>query len=269
MSGAAVAPLLAGVVAGVLLGVAVDDAVLGVGARRRGRGAGRRWQRLTQARVRGQRIGLDRRWGVAGAVGCPAGVRGRADDRPLGYVRRAAPSACGNVACPPGAGDGVDNVGLIVLAVALVAATAFGLWRRRTDGRLRTVTPGSGPVADPAAAQVGPVFPASDLDITLGERASLVQFSTAFCQPCRATRRVLTEVADMVDGVVAVEVDAEAHLDLVRQWDVLRTPTVFVLDAVRGGACSEPSGQPRKVDVIAALGALDDTRAQNRPVSET
>lgn len=162
----------------------------------------------------------------------------------------------------------MDNVGLIVLAAALVAATAFGLYRSRTDGRLRTVTPGSGPVADPAAAQVGPVFPVADLDITLGERASLVQFSTAFCQPCRATRRVLAEVADMVDGVVAVEVDAEAHLDLVRQWDVMRTPTVFVLDA-SGVVVQRAVGQPRKADVIAAIGALDDTRAQNRPVSET
>ena len=59
----------------------------------------------------------------------------------------------------------------------------------------------------------------------------------------------------MVDGVVAVEVDAEAHLDLVRQWDVMRTPTVFVLDA-SGAVVQRAVGQPRKADVIAAIGAL-------------
>lgn len=154
---------------------------------------------------------------------------------------------------------------MVVLVVALVVATAFGIWRRRTDGRLRTVAsparPASG-LPDPDAA---PFFPASDLGITLGERASLVQFSSAFCQPCRATRRVLTEVADMVDGVVAVEVDAEAHLDLVRRWDILRTPTVFVLDA-SGAVRQRAVGQPRKVDVIAAVGALEEP-ATRSPVS--
>ncbi|WP_425579376.1 TlpA family protein disulfide reductase [Streptomonospora halophila] len=92
-----------------------------------------------------------------------------------------------------------------------------------------------------------------DLGAGLGERATLVQFSTAFCQPCRATRRVLAEVSSMVEGVAHVEVDAESHLDLVRRLDIMRTPTVLVLDA--GGRITQrAAGQPRKPDVIAALG---------------
>ena len=50
-----------------------------------------------------------------------------------------------------------------------------------------------------------------------GERATLLQFSSAFCAPCRATRRVLGEVAELVPGVRHVEVDAEHHLELVRR----------------------------------------------------
>lgn len=142
----------------------------------------------------------------------------------------------------------MNDVGLLVLAVALVAATAFGVWRRRTDGRLRATTSG---------APQRPSFPAADLGITLGERATLVQFSSAFCQPCRATRRILTEVAEVVPGVVAADVDAESHLDLVRAWDVMRTPTVFLLDA-DGTVAHRAVGQPRKVDVIAAIGLLDN-----------
>ena len=141
--------------------------------------------------------------------------------------------------------------GVAILVVVLVIATAFALWRRRTDGRLKQATQASG-TSDPASE----TFPTSVLGIELGQRATLVQFSTAFCQPCRATRRVLLEVADMVDGVVAAEVDAEAHLDVVRQWKVMRTPTVFVLDA-SGTVVQRASGQPRKADVIAAIGALD------------
>ncbi|MER5259458.1 MULTISPECIES: thioredoxin family protein [unclassified Streptomyces] len=87
----------------------------------------------------------------------------------------------------------------------------------------------------------------------LGERATLVQFSSAFCQPCRATRRVLADVAEMVPGVSHVEIDAEAELELVRDLRILTTPTVLVLDA-DGRVVRRATGQPRKADVIAALG---------------
>jgi thiol-disulfide isomerase/thioredoxin len=165
----------------------------------------------------------------------------------------------------------VDSVGVIVLAVALVAATAFGLWRRRSDGRLRAVAASTRPsgVRRRAAAPSDETrFPTAALGIELGDRATLVQFSTAFCQPCRATRRVLLEVADMVDGVVAAEVDAEAHLDVVRDWGVMRTPTVFVLDP-SGVVVQRASGQPRTVDVIASIGALDGEGSTPRSEHET
>ncbi|MFF9215099.1 thioredoxin family protein [Streptomyces viridosporus] len=94
---------------------------------------------------------------------------------------------------------------------------------------------------------------AAELGARLGERATLVQFSSAFCAPCRATRRVLADVAGMVPGVAHVEIDAEARLDLVRRLEILKTPTVLVLDA-GGRVVRRAAGQPRKADVIAALG---------------
>ncbi|MCP9207890.1 thioredoxin family protein [Streptomyces sp. HD1123-B1] len=94
---------------------------------------------------------------------------------------------------------------------------------------------------------------AAELGGELGRRATLVQFSSAFCQPCRATRRTLGEVAAMVDGVTHLEVDAEARLELVRALGIDRTPTVLVLDA-SGRIVRRASGQPRRADVIAALG---------------
>jgi thiol-disulfide isomerase/thioredoxin len=107
---------------------------------------------------------------------------------------------------------------------------------------------GSGP------ADGGRPLTAADLGGPLGERATLVQFSSAFCAPCRATRRVLADVAAMVEGVRHVEIDAEARLELVRRLEVVRTPTVLVLDA-RGAVVRRTAGQPRRADVIAALGA--------------
>ena len=94
-----------------------------------------------------------------------------------------------------------------------------------------------------------------DLGAPLGPQATLVQFSTAFCAPCRPTRQILAQVAGMVDGVSHVEVDAAERLDLVRRLRISSTPTVLVLDP-QGAIVKRASGLPRKADVIAALGAV-------------
>ena len=132
--------------------------------------------------------------------------------------------------------------GLVVCLVVLAAASGYGLLHRRRSGRVRV-----------RGRDGGKRLGAAELGEGLGERATLVQFSSAFCAPCRATRRVLTEVAGLVPGVSHVEIDAEDHLDLVRELDILKTPTVLVLDA-EGRIVRRATGQPRKADVIAALG---------------
>ena len=88
-----------------------------------------------------------------------------------------------------------------------------------------------------------------DLGSALGERATLVQFSSAFCAPCRATRVLLADIASRTPGVVTIEIDAEERLEL----NILRTPTVLVLDA-EGRVTRRASGLPRRDQVMAALG---------------
>lgn len=149
------------------------------------------------------------------------------------------------------------TTGLTVAIGALAVATATGLWWRSRNGRVRAtrdLIAGAGSPASPEPAQTQVALAAADLGAALGTRATLVQFSSAFCAPCRATRQVLGEVARMVDGVSHVEIDAESRLDLVRKLDVRRTPTTFVLGP-DGHVTHRASGQPRKADVIAALGA--------------
>ena len=124
--------------------------------------------------------------------------------------------------------------GLIALVAALAVAVADRACLaadQRPDPRYPR-QPGwrrGAQAADGAAADTGPVLTGAELGLPLGQRATLVQFSTAFCAPCRATRRILAEVAGMVDGVAHVEIDAESHLDLVRRLDIRRTPTVLVV----------------------------------------
>jgi thiol-disulfide isomerase/thioredoxin len=150
--------------------------------------------------------------------------------------------------------------GLIALLAALAVAVVTGLAWQRTNGRMRgaarpAVPATDGQVPGAPATGSGPRLTGAELGLPLGQRATLVQFSTAFCAPCRATRRVLAEVAGMVDGVAHVEIDAESHLDLVRRLDIRRTPTVLVVGP-DGRIAKRASGQPRKADVIAALGEV-------------
>ncbi|SEC43566.1 Thiol-disulfide isomerase or thioredoxin [Streptomyces sp. 2231.1] len=132
--------------------------------------------------------------------------------------------------------------GLVVCVAVLLAATAFGVLHGRRSGRVRV-----------RGRDDGKRLGAAELGGELGERATLVQFSSAFCAPCRATRRILGEVAGMVPGVTHLEIDAEDRLALVRELEILKTPTVLVLDA-EGRVVRRATGQPRKADVIAALG---------------
>lgn len=134
---------------------------------------------------------------------------------------------------------------MIALVAALaVALAAGGLWRWR-DGRLRAAR----------AASAATRLTEHDLGAPLGQRATLLQFSSGFCAPCRATRSDLADVAARAEGVTLVELDVAERLDLVRRLDVRRTPTVFVLGP-DGQVTQRASGRPRTADVVAAIGGI-------------
>jgi thiol-disulfide isomerase/thioredoxin len=145
----------------------------------------------------------------------------------------------------------------VVCLVVLAAGSAFGLSRRRRDGRLTGPGPGAAPRGQAAGGQAAgrQQLGSTQLGQPLGQRATLLQFSSEFCAPCRATRKILEDVASEDDGVRHVEVDAADRMDLVRLLDVRRTPTVFVLGP-DGRVARRGSGLMRREDVLAALGEL-------------
>jgi thiol-disulfide isomerase/thioredoxin len=148
-----------------------------------------------------------------------------------------------------GHGHAVTRVigGLIACLVVLAAATAFGMTWRRRNGRLAAPRPAGG--------DSSPALGAAELGQPLGPRATLLQFSSEFCAPCRATRQVLADVASGAEGVRHVEVDAAERMDLVRLLDVRRTPTVFVLGP-DGRIARRGSGLMNKAEVLHALGEV-------------
>jgi thiol-disulfide isomerase/thioredoxin len=140
------------------------------------------------------------------------------------------------------------TTGQWVLLVSVLLVVGFAVYRLATDGRFR----GARRPTAIAATSAATVLTDAGVAVPLGERATLLQFSSAFCAPCRATRRVLGEVAGVVPGVTHVEVDAEQHLEVVRTLRVLRTPTTLILDA-EGREISRAAGQPQRDQVLAAL----------------
>lgn len=136
------------------------------------------------------------------------------------------------------------TTGLTILLLAVLSTVGFAAYRSRTDGNFgeARATTTFDRLADAVSGA------------ELGDRVTFVQFSSAFCAPCRTTRVLLADVAAAEDGVRHVEVDAEQNLDLVRELGIQRTPTTLVLDA-DGQELSRASGAPQRHQVLAAIPA--------------
>ena len=132
----------------------------------------------------------------------------------------------------------------IPLAIVLVAATGFGIWYQRIRGEFRKKKTVNGPKL--TAAIVG---------TELGSRATMVQFSSAFCTPCRATKVLLEDMVKTMPDVHYAHIDAESHLELVRKLDIRSTPTTLFLNGA-GVEVGRAMGTPKRAQVQAAIAAI-------------
>ena len=141
----------------------------------------------------------------------------------------------------------MSGIGLTVLLAALMATAVAAWWLRARSGSVRPVGAGKETgVASTVFDRLG-VNPA-EADLTV------VQFSTAFCGPCRSTKARLEHLRATRPGLAYVHVDAESHLDEVRELDVRRTPTLFYLDR-EGRLIGRSSGAPRPDELTALVDA--------------
>ena len=138
----------------------------------------------------------------------------------------------------------MSGIGVVVVLGALVVTAAAAWWLRTHDGAVRT--PAEVPAHLPVFERLGVDPAAADLTV--------VQFSTAFCAPCRATKARLEQLRATRPGLAVVHVDAESHLDEVRELDVRRTPTLFYVGR-DGGLLGRSSGAPRPEELTALVDA--------------
>ena len=133
---------------------------------------------------------------------------------------------------------------LLPLLAVLAAASVFGIWFRRTRGEFRR-----------KKTVDGPRLTSDQIGIALGERVTMVQFSSAFCSPCRATRVLLEQMVQTMPDVAYAHIDAESHLELVRQLNILSTPTTLFLNR-DGTEVGRAMGTPKRSQVITAVAAV-------------
>ncbi len=131
---------------------------------------------------------------------------------------------------------------LLPIAIVLALATAYGLWYQLSRGKV---------VVKSDKGLITPTM----IWAELGSRVTLVQFSSAFCSPCRATRMLLEDVTAELSEVAYVEIDAEANLELVRTLDIRSTPTTLFLDRT-GHEVGRAMGAPKRDQVLSAISAI-------------
>lgn len=147
---------------------------------------------------------------------------------------------------------------MAVLVATLALTAAVSWWLRTRSGAVRVPAGaaaggagGPGGVEEPLT---GPRAVLDRLGVRPGEAdLTVVQFSTAFCAPCRATRARLEQLRTAHPGLTVVHVDAESELSAVRELDVRRTPTLFYLD--RGGRLIGRSSSARPEELTALVEA--------------
>jgi thiol-disulfide isomerase/thioredoxin len=139
----------------------------------------------------------------------------------------------------------VESVDPTLIAILIFAiASGYGLWYRQSRGKVKRSSRGdSGALTSAVIGQ------------ELGTRASLLQFSSAFCTPCRATRVLITDVIEGLEGVAHIDIDAESHLELVRKLDIRSTPTTLFLDR-NGIEKGRAIGAPKRAQLLEAIDAL-------------
>jgi len=133
---------------------------------------------------------------------------------------------------------------LTVIATLVASTTALGLVWRRGQGRARR-TDGRTAVRTADLPGVG----------RFARGATLLQFSTEACAPCRPTRVLLGDVASRHDGVSHIDLDITHRPDLASRFKILQTPTTLILDR-RGVVRARIGGAPRRDSLDSELARI-------------
>lgn len=77
-------------------------------------------------------------------------------------------------------------------------------------------------------------------------------YTSAFCAPCGAARRIVAEADALVPTLDVTEFDVAAHPDRAEELGIRSTPTIIIRDAAGAEVFRSP-GVPRRDQLLSAL----------------
>ena len=127
--------------------------------------------------------------------------------------------------------------------LVLLVASAFGFWWRQNQGRMKSA---KGPHNFISKNEIG---------VDLGSRVTIVQFSSAFCSPCKATAAIIKNLVKDLDDVVYVQIQSEQNIPLIEKFDIRTTPTVIFFNGM-GMEVGRAMGTPTNDQVLASIASV-------------
>lgn len=147
--------------------------------------------------------------------------------------------------------------------VVLLLTSAFGFYWRSQQGKLKASAKDLNSISNDEISKIvrtkSSSLVNSDLaekhQLQLGKNVTLLQFSSAFCSPCKATAQIISHLVQGMDDAVFIQVASEENLKLVEKFDIKSTPTVifFNRDGIEVGRAV---GIPTKEQVLISINAV-------------
>ena len=139
---------------------------------------------------------------------------------------------------------------IILLAGLVLLASLVGVLLVAKSGLARKVSNGEQvDLSDLRATKDGkPVT-------KLGEKLTLLQFSSDFCSSCKQTSVLLENIEKSHEGLLHIDLDLAERLDLAKTFNILTTPTTLILNS-NGGVVSRIVGAPKLATIEAEIERL-------------
>ena len=91
--------------------------------------------------------------------------------------------------------------------------------------------------------------------VKLGEKVTMLQFSSDFCSSCKQTSVLLANIEKANEGLLHIDLDIADRLDLAKTFNILTTPTTLILNS-KGSVVSRIVGAPKLATIEAEIEKL-------------
>ena len=139
---------------------------------------------------------------------------------------------------------------IVLLAGLVLLASLVGVLLVAKSGLARKVNNGEQvDLSDLRATKNGKAV------IKLGEKLTLLLFSSDFCSSCKQTTILLENIEKANEGLLHIDLDIAERLDLAKTFNILTTPTTLILDS-KGSVVSRIVGAPKLATIEAEIERL-------------